>query len=148
MNPNIEEFHPLNNHPDVFDPHTYLQAHTPQWAQHAACKNQPHTMYPTTPTELAAALNLCAQCPVQKPCAEKGLTESHGIWGGINREPHPTQTIHKLLTQGGTWTTEQLAQQTGRTIAHTHTQLKKLAHTHPITTTTHPTTGEQTHTLN
>jgi len=43
MNPNIEEFHPLNNHPDIFDPHTYLHAHTPQWAQHAPPKNQPHT---------------------------------------------------------------------------------------------------------
>jgi hypothetical protein len=60
----------------------------PAWHRRAACRGQgPEARFPErhhAAATTAAALALCARCPVTDECAEAGQGEAAGIWGGVN----------------------------------------------------------------
>ena len=58
------------------------------WAAQAACAGSetPDDFYPDQEqSNEAAALQLCAGCPVRVPCLHHALLtrEQHGVWGGM-----------------------------------------------------------------
>ena len=56
------------------------------WKQAAACRGYAADMfYPETPSEVAAAKQVCAGCKVRRVCLETALRngERHGVWGGM-----------------------------------------------------------------
>ncbi len=59
----------------------------PAWHAHAACLgSDPALFYPergVQPEETARAKRICAGCPVAGECEEAGMSEKHGIWGGL-----------------------------------------------------------------
>ncbi len=69
-----------------------LHAATPEWFQRAACRDLgPELFYPTPrtkPSELRAAKQVCAECPVSEECLDYALDnrEERGIWGGVSPE--------------------------------------------------------------
>jgi WhiB family redox-sensing transcriptional regulator len=61
----------------------------PVWYSRAACKGKPLDLfYPQAVSAAdvevssAAALAICARCPVREQCAAAGKAERYGIWGG------------------------------------------------------------------
>ncbi len=65
------------------------------WQMKAACRGpQASVFFPPSHFERkdekeqreARAKEICAQCPVRKPCLDYALRirEPHGIWGGLN----------------------------------------------------------------
>jgi transcription factor WhiB len=55
----------------------------PAWYSQAACRHVgPATFFPEGRAS-AEALALCAECPVRAECAEAGMGERHGVWGGM-----------------------------------------------------------------
>jgi WhiB family transcriptional regulator, redox-sensing transcriptional regulator len=59
----------------------------PDWSG-AAClgKGANDEWFPTSKQDdkLAAALAVCATCPITEDCLEYGLTQDAGIWGGLS----------------------------------------------------------------
>jgi len=56
----------------------------PAWHQHAACRGMGTDLFfPTSGESCTAAVAVCNRCPVRLDCREAGLTELHGIWGGL-----------------------------------------------------------------
>ncbi len=61
------------------------------WRQHAACRGKTSLMYPDLTQHTAAAIGaaalqartICDGCPVVEPCAEAGMWEPDGVWGGM-----------------------------------------------------------------
>lgn len=65
---------------------------TPFWFQFASCRPE----YADRPLDQwvdlffprgessREAKDICAECPAQEACAEHGLAEKHGIWGGLS----------------------------------------------------------------
>lgn len=65
-----------------------------EWRQEAACRDvDTSVFFPETDEEAAAALALCATCPVRESCLEFALVtrQDDGIWGGM------TETDRKRL---------------------------------------------------
>ena len=49
-------------------------------------------------TDLNRAAQACAGCPLLDPCAEAGVDEVHGVWGGIVRDrrcAHPVTVTRR-----------------------------------------------------
>jgi WhiB family redox-sensing transcriptional regulator len=64
------------------------------WRQDAACRDADTSIFfPETDDEAAAALALCAACPVREACLEFALItrQDDGVWGGM------TETERKRL---------------------------------------------------
>ena len=63
----------------------------PAWHALAACRGEPVALFfpepgPRSMGRPSAARTLCAVCPVRRPCADAGLDETEGIWGGSDPE--------------------------------------------------------------
>jgi len=63
------------------------------WTEQALCarpENRPTAgddpWFPTTKGDRAYAEKICADCPVQKECAELGADQPWGIWGGGEKQ--------------------------------------------------------------
>jgi WhiB family redox-sensing transcriptional regulator len=59
------------------------------WAAFAACKDHPQTsFFPLNRQEEAAALAICAICPVREDCLDHALAtnERFGVWGGATEK--------------------------------------------------------------
>ncbi len=56
------------------------------WRAFAACKGSTALFYPERWEHRRArtAREVCAQCPVRRPCLDAGLHESYGVWGGLS----------------------------------------------------------------
>jgi WhiB family transcriptional regulator, redox-sensing transcriptional regulator len=57
-----------------------------QWRQEAACRDLDTAIFfPETDEEYAAALAVCATCPVRESCLEFALVtrQDDGVWGGM-----------------------------------------------------------------
>lgn len=90
----------------------------PDWWDNAACRGASVVMFPqpryghTSHALWAAALAYCADCPVVEPCRQAGEDghETHGVWGGVIRQPARlhTITVASCLTDGEWWTFDQL----------------------------------------
>jgi WhiB family redox-sensing transcriptional regulator len=55
------------------------------WRRQAACRDTDTGLFfPESDDDAAAALSLCAECPVRDACLEFALTtnQADGIWGG------------------------------------------------------------------
>jgi hypothetical protein len=55
------------------------------WQDRAACRGQTAVMFPVRGESTGPALRLCAGCPVRSECAEAGVWEQYGVWGGVTR---------------------------------------------------------------
>ena len=56
-----------------------------EWKQQAACRNaDPSIFFPTQEGDTTAARQYCTNCPVQNQCAQYGLKQDYGIWGGLS----------------------------------------------------------------
>lgn len=56
------------------------------WTADAACKRQTALFFPESEGDahdVAQAKAVCRGCPVREECLEAGLSEPHGIWGGL-----------------------------------------------------------------
>lgn len=56
------------------------------WQDHAECRGLTHLFYPPVDAPKSAytrARAICATCPVRAECAAEGMSESHGMWGGL-----------------------------------------------------------------
>ena len=56
------------------------------WRQDAACRDLDTAIFfPDTDEEVAAALAVCATCPVREACLEFALVtrQDDGVWGGL-----------------------------------------------------------------
>lgn len=80
--------------------HTYTPDHSrallnlledmrPEWWDQAACRGVgPDAFFPHEPRSGSTAvyqfaLAMCRRCPVQAQCAEAGMDEADGVWGGL-----------------------------------------------------------------
>lgn len=62
-----------------------LRAQT--WRREAACRGvDPELFFPGRgdPEGLARAKAVCETCPVREHCAEDGMGERFGVWGGLS----------------------------------------------------------------
>lgn len=58
------------------------------WQDAAACRGLPTALFFPLPGATAeAAQRVCSRCPVRVACADYGRGQSHGIWGGVVRDP-------------------------------------------------------------
>lgn len=59
------------------------------WATYAACKGE-HGMifFPQNKREEAAAVAICASCPVREECLDHAIAtnERFGVWGGLTEK--------------------------------------------------------------
>ncbi len=56
------------------------------WNFYAACRDySPDIWFPadSQPWRIVAAKRICCECPVKRDCTIAGLSEIHGIWGGL-----------------------------------------------------------------
>ena len=105
------------------------------WYDDAACRGRHHEFFPDrrelgAGQRIRAAIEVCQTCPVREDCAQAGLNESFGIWGGYLREPVPDRrlTVGYFLKDGQWWSVPDLALAIGRSEAHVRAQVKKLGH--------------------
>lgn len=65
----------------------------PYWFTFAACRpeyaDRPldqwvDQFFPGRGEDTRPIKDICAECPAQEACAEHGLAEKHGIWGGLS----------------------------------------------------------------
>lgn len=65
----------------------------PPWMQFASCRpeyaDRPldqwvDLFFPTRGQSNAEARAICAECPARQACADHGLAEHHGVWGGTS----------------------------------------------------------------
>lgn len=62
-----------------------LDATKPRWVVDAACRGMdPALFFPERGDPAHAARAVCADCVVRAECAEYGMAERDGIWGGLN----------------------------------------------------------------
>jgi len=57
------------------------------WRKEAACRGIETNVFFPDPKDragLAAAKAVCARCTVVEPCAQAGLQEYDGVWGGLS----------------------------------------------------------------
>lgn len=66
-----------------------------QWRNDAACKGlDTELFFPQRGESSKPAKAACAGCPVREPCAEAGMSEHFGIYGGLSerqRKPERRQ---------------------------------------------------------
>ncbi len=69
----------------------------PPWRAQGACRDQPAELfYPGRGGSHAAAIAICAQCPVLLECRQWGiLHEKHGVWGGTSE--HERRRLRRQL---------------------------------------------------
>ncbi len=66
------------------------------WARLAACRDRQDVNFFPDPTrksarrEVANAKAVCAACLVRQACAEAGLHERFGVWGGLDEDDRRT----------------------------------------------------------
>ncbi len=74
---------------------TFAEVLEPSWQQRAPCRSYPWLFYmPTTTHERKSAREarqmqakaICNTCSVKAECLTQGLTERHGIWGGLTED--------------------------------------------------------------
>jgi hypothetical protein len=77
-----------------------LESYRPKWQQAAACRGKgPDPWFPggtqgRTTERLVSeqeAVELCERCPVRVECAEAGMREKWGVWGGVLRDRATTR---------------------------------------------------------
>jgi WhiB family redox-sensing transcriptional regulator len=64
----------------------HLIPEVPEWHKDAACSDYPAELwFPRQPEKAAAAIEVCAECPVKRECLDHALTNGieHGTWGGL-----------------------------------------------------------------
>ena len=55
-----------------------------RWTDEAICASvDPELFYPQSWQDPRAAKQVCATCPVRRPCLEEGLTDDFGIFAGL-----------------------------------------------------------------
>lgn len=78
----------------------------PFWFSFASCRpeyaDRPpdqwvDMFFPTRGTDLGPARDICAECPAREACADHGLAEKHGVWGGTS-ERERRRLRRKLAT--------------------------------------------------
>lgn len=71
-----------------------LEHENTDWKAAAACKDaDPDIFFPVAEGDVEAAREYCNGCPVQDECAEYGLGQDYGIWGGLS----PSQRHRRRL---------------------------------------------------
>jgi WhiB family transcriptional regulator, redox-sensing transcriptional regulator len=56
----------------------------PEWHRRAACRGVgADAFYPERYRDLQPARAMCEACPVRAQCAEAGVDDEHGVWGGV-----------------------------------------------------------------
>jgi WhiB family redox-sensing transcriptional regulator len=58
-----------------------------EWMARGSCKDvPPSTFFPSDGVGVEEAKQICATCPVVKPCLEYALRNriDHGVWGGAS----------------------------------------------------------------
>lgn len=74
------------------------------WRQHAACRGlNPNLFFPASGDSRTAqtAKEICAGCPVRRPCLEVGLTQEHdtcGVFGGRSVNERDLIRRHRKAT--------------------------------------------------
>ncbi len=57
----------------------------PVWHAQAACAGRSDlSWFPVRGESTDAQRAICEGCPVREPCAEAGMGERHGLWGGYS----------------------------------------------------------------
>jgi len=82
---------------------TEPDGHDRAWQEQAACRNvNPDLFFEDSPEFVAAALEVCADCPVRSTCLEFALaTHQHdGIWGGLTEGQRYTLRRRRQATAG------------------------------------------------
>ncbi|HUR18877.1 MAG TPA: WhiB family transcriptional regulator [Acidimicrobiales bacterium] len=70
------------------------------WMQFASCRGaDTATWFPHQGEDVRPAKTICADCPVRQPCAEYGMGESHGIFGGLTERQRIQLTGRKGRTR-------------------------------------------------
>ena len=68
------------------------------WRTGAACRNMgPERWHPEREESAEAVAKLravCADCPARGACLRQGITELHGVWGGLSVEQRKTLRRH------------------------------------------------------
>jgi len=64
---------------------------SPEWMANAACAEVDPDLHfpsgehgPANMRQIWQAKAVCASCPVMGQCREYGMTEPHGVWGGLS----------------------------------------------------------------
>jgi len=86
--------HPVDGNPSSGGaPTLRLVEPTPFWFTFAACRpefaDRPidqwvDQFFPGRGEATRPIKDICAECPAQEACAEHGLAEKYGIWGGLS----------------------------------------------------------------
>lgn len=75
---------------------------TTQWMRLGNCRREtPATFFPSDGTGVDIARDICATCPVKKPCLDYALQHhiDHGVWGGCSeRERRRIRKRRRQLT--------------------------------------------------
>lgn len=64
-----------------------LVASRPQWMRDALCREDAYSgvnFYPTLGEDAEPAKQVCSRCAVRDECADYGMDEQFGIWGGLS----------------------------------------------------------------
>jgi len=57
----------------------------PAWHRRAACRGRGSKLwFPARGADLTPARNICAGCAVRDECLAAGMSERHGLWGGLS----------------------------------------------------------------
>lgn len=62
----------------------FIEAKPEPWKAEALCRGATDLFFPERGQDAQACKELCRRCPVQLPCAEAGLPEKFGVWGGLS----------------------------------------------------------------
>lgn len=77
---------------------------SPDWHSEAACRGMdPEIFFPERGASDYQAKKTCRTCPVSEECAESGMREDYGIWGGDHqgeRSKKKRQRRLELVTRG------------------------------------------------
>jgi WhiB family redox-sensing transcriptional regulator len=66
----------------------------PHWMAQAACKDHPDVDFYLAPgDDTGPAVAVCQACPVRAECAEAGLEEHFGIWGGTTARERARRAV-------------------------------------------------------
>jgi WhiB family redox-sensing transcriptional regulator len=69
------------------------------WMPQAACRGMnPDTFHPSRGESVRELKAICAECPVIDPCREYGISEKHGIWGGLSERER--RTLRRDVAKG------------------------------------------------
>lgn len=84
------------------------------WKQQAACLDAPpEIFFPIAEGDTQAARQYCDNCPVQEQCAEYGLGQNYGIWGGLTPSQRARRR-HKTCPNGHPYKTHGAAYRDGK----------------------------------